>query len=322
MRQRLVAVVARPTTTMLIVLLAVLVIFSVLAPSTFPTVSNARGVLSDAAILLVLAVGASFVIITAGIDLSVGSVLVFSAVIGADAMGRVGGESGAAIFAGLVAAVVAGLLWGLLNGVLIARARVPAFVVTLGTLGAAYGLALVISGGIDVRSVPAPLVDFGNGRSLGVPTIALVALVITLIAGVTLAFTVFGRRTYAIGSNAESARRAGINVDRQLIYVYGLAGGLAGLGGFLSLARFGTTTIAGNTTTNLQVITAVVIGGTSLFGGIGWMLGTTIGVFIPIVLANGFIVEGVVPYWQYVAVGTVLVLAVYVDQRRRSRQAG
>ncbi len=311
---------ARPTTTMLLVLVGIVVTFSVLSPAAFFTVGNAQGILSDAAVLLVLAVGATFVIVTAGIDLSVGSVLVFSAVVGAKAMERVGGEGAPTILLGLVVAVAAGTGWGLLNGVLIARARVPAFVVTLGTLGAAYGLALVISDGIDIRAVPAPLVELGNGRWLGVPIIALAAAAVTAIAGIVLAFTVFGRRTYAIGSSAESARRAGIAVETTLVQIYAMAGALAGLGAFLTLARFGTTTIAGNTTTNLQVITAVVIGGTSLFGGSGWMLGTTVGVFIPIVLANGFIIRGVVPYWQYVAVGAVLVLAVLVDQRRRARR--
>ena len=320
MNSKLTAWLARPTTTMLLVLLSIVAIFAVLSPGTFFTFSNAQGILSNAAILLVVAVGATFVIITAGIDLSVGSVLVFSSVVGAKAMERVGGESMGAILAGLVVTIIAGGLWGTLNGVLIAKAKVPAFVVTLGTLGAAYGLALVISGGVDVRSVPTPLVEFGNGRWLGVPIIALIAAAVTAVAGIALAYTVFGRRTYAIGSNEESARRAGIRVDRQLIDIYALAGALAGFGGFLSLARFGTTTIAGNTNLNLQVITAVVIGGTSLFGGIGWMFGTTIGVFIPIVLANGFIIRGVVPYWQYVAVGTVLIAAVLLDQRRRLRQ--
>ena len=320
MKTRAAAWIARPTTTMLVVLLGIVAVFSALSPSTFFTTSNAQGILSDVAILLVLSVGATFVIITAGIDLSVGSVLVFSAVVGAKVMERAGGDSPGAILAGLVAALASGTAWGVLNGVLVARARIPAFVVTLGSLGAAYGLALVLSDGIDVRSVPASLVSFGNGRWLGVPSIAVIAGAITVCAGIALAYTIFGRRTYAIGSNPESARRAGVGVERQLIYVYGLAGLLAGLGGFMSLARFGTTTIAGNTTTNLQVITAVVIGGTSLFGGIGWMFGTTVGVFIPIVLANGFIIQGVVPYWQYVAVGVVLVLAVLIDQRRRLRQ--
>jgi len=310
----------RPTTTMLLVLVGIIAIFAALSPTTFFTLANGQGILSNVAILLVVAVGATFVIITAGIDLSVGSVLVFSSVLGAKAMTAIGGDSLPAILSGLLVTIVAGGAWGVLNGVLVAKAKVPSFVVTLGTLGAAYGLALVISGGVDVRSVPTPLVEFGNGRWLGIPVIFSIAALITVIAGIALALTVFGRRTYAIGSNEESARRSGIRVERHLIKVYALAGALAGFGGFLSLARFGTTTIAGNNTLNLQVITAVVIGGTSLFGGIGWMFGTTIGVFIPVVLANGFIIRGVVPYWQYVAVGTVLITAVLLDQRRRLRQ--
>ena len=314
--------VSRPSVTMLVILIGLVVTFSVKEPAAFPTVSNLRGILSDAAILLVLAIGATFVIITAGIDLSVGSVLVFSSVVGAKTMDALGNAGADAIVVGLVVAAAAGSGWGLINGLLVAKAKVPPFVVTLGTLGAAYGLSLVVSGGLDVRSVPKGLVEFGNGRVVGIPNIALVAGAITLIAGVVLALTVFGRWTYAIGSNAESARRAGISVDRQFVSVYMLAGLMAGLGGFLSLARFGTTTIAGNTTTNLQVITAVVIGGTSLFGGKGWMLGTAIGVFIPIVLSKGFIIVGVEPYWQFVAVGIVLILAVLVDQRRRLRAAG
>ena len=314
--------IAHPTTTMLLVLLGIVVVFSVLSPSAFPTADNARNLAADAAILLVLSVGATFVIITAGIDLAVGSVLVFSAVVGAKAMERVGGQSIGTMFVGLVAALVAGAAWGVLNGTLVAKLKIPSFVVTLGSFGAAYGLALIITNGVDVRSVPFRLVDFGNGRLFGIPEIALVALVVTVVFGVVLSKTRFGRHTYAVGSNEESARRAGINVDRQLIWVYTIAGLLAGLGGFLSLARFGTTTVAGHTTDNLQVITAVVIGGTSLFGGAGRMLGTAVGVFIPIVLANGFIVLGVVPFWQYVAVGAVLVLAVYLDQRRRARRLG
>ena len=304
--------IAHPTTTMLLVLVGIVVIFSVLSPDAFSTSDNARNLAADAAILLVLSVGATFVIVTAGIDLSVGSVLVFSAVVGAKAMERVGGEGMGTMLVGLVAALAGGAAWGLLNGTLVAKLKVPPFVVTLGTFGAAYGLALIIVNGVD----------FGNGRVFGIPELALVALVVTIVFGIVLAKTRFGRYTYAVGSNAESARRAGINVDRQLIWVYTLAGLLAGLGGFLSLARFGTTTVAGHTTDNLQVITAVVIGGTSLFGGAGGMLGTAVGVFIPIVLANGFIVLGFVPFWQYVAVGAVLVLAVYLDQRRRARRLG
>ena len=135
-----------------------------------------------------------------------------------------------------------------------------------------------------------------------------------------LAATRFGRYTYAVGSNEEAARRAGIAVDAHLMKVYALAGPLSGLAGFMSLARFATTTIGGHDTDNLSAIAAVVIGGTSQFGGIGTVLGTVFGVFIPAVLQNGFIIVGVQPFWQEIAVGAVLVGAVYLDQLRRRSQ--
>jgi ribose transport system permease protein len=145
----------------------------------------------------------------------------------------------------------------------------------------------------------------------------IIAFAVALLGGILLAATRFGRYTYAIGSNEEGARRAGVAVDRHLIKVYALAGTLAGLAGFLSLARFATTTLGGHSTDNLQAIAAVVIGGTSLFGGVGTMLGTVFGVFIPAVLQNGFVIVGLQPFWQQVAVGAVLIIAVYLDQLRR-----
>jgi ribose transport system permease protein len=148
----------------------------------------------------------------------------------------------------------------------------------------------------------------------------IISLVVALVFGVILAQTRFGRYTYAIGSNQEAVRRAGVNVDRHLIKVYALTGTLAGLAGFMSLARFGTTTIGGHSTDNLDAIAGVVIGGTSLFGGVGTILGTVFGVFIPAVLENGFVIVGVEAFWQQVAVGAVLIVAVYLDQLRRSRQ--
>jgi ribose transport system permease protein len=273
-------------------------------------------------VLLVVAVGSTFVIVTAGIDLSVGSVLVFSGVVSAKLMESVGGDSTGVILLGLSAALASGLAWGLFNGIVIAKLKVPALIVTLGTFGAALGFAQLITGGVDVREVPLPLVEsVGTGLLFGeIPYLVLIAGAVALVFGVVLAATRFGRHTYAIGSNEEAARRAGINVDRHLIEVYALAGMLAGLAGFLSLARFATTTIGGHSTDNLQAIAAVVIGGTSLFGGIGTVLGTVAGVFIPAVLENGFVILGVQPFWQEVAVGAVLILAVYLDQlRRRAR---
>jgi ribose transport system permease protein len=224
---------------------------------------------------------------------------------------------------GLAVALAAGLGWGTLNGFLIAKARIPPLIVTLGTLGMALGAALLITGGVDERDVPFKLVaTIGTGRLADqVPWLVLIAFTVALVFGILLAKTRFGRYTYAVGSNEEAARRAGVAVDRHLIKVYALAGCLSGLAGFMNLARFSTTTLGGHNTDNLQAIAAVVIGGTSLFGGIGTVLGTVFGVFIPAVLQNGFIIVGVQPFWQQVAVGAVLIGAVYLDQlRRRSLQ--
>jgi ribose transport system permease protein len=304
-----------------LILVALIVVFSLLSFNEFFAVANARNIATDAAVLLVLAVGATYVIITAGIDLSVGSVLVFAGVVSAKLMNEVGGNNWGVILIGLVAALLAGLAWGLLNGILIAKAKIPAFIVTLGTLGMSLGAGYLITGGVDEREVPFKLIsDVGIGRIIGIPYLVLIALAVAIVLGILLAQTRFGRYTYAIGSNEEAVRRAGVNVDRHLIKIYALAGTLSGLAGFMNLARFGTTTIGGHATDNLNAIAAVVIGGTSLFGGIGSILGTVFGVFIPAVLQNGFVIVGVQAFWQQVAVGAVLILAVYLDQLRRSRQ--
>jgi ribose transport system permease protein len=177
----------------------------------------------------------------------------------------------------------------------------------------------VITDGIDVRSVPGALTDFNTYIKIaGIPALPFVALVTVVIGAVVLHRTRFGRYTYAVGSNEVAARRVGINVDRHLILVYALSGLMAGFGAVLALAQFGTTTIAGQSLTNLNVIAAVVIGGTSIFGGEGSVFGTLVGLFIPAVLQAGFVIIGVEAFWQGVAVGTVLVAAVYVDQSRRA----
>jgi ribose transport system permease protein len=305
-----------------LILGGICLVFALLSYDSFASTTNLRNISVDAATLLVLAVGSTFVIITAGIDLSVGSVLVFSGVVSAKLMEAVGGDSTGVILLGLGAALGSGLAWGLFNGIVIAKLKVPPLIVTLGSFGAALGFAQLITDGVDVRDVPFPLVEsVGTGRLFDeIPYLVVIAGAIALVFGIVLALTRFGRHTYAVGSNEEAARRAGINVDRHLIKVYALAGTLSGLAGFMSLARFATTTIGGHSTDNLQAIAAVVIGGTSLFGGIGTVLGTVAGVFIPAVLENGFVILGVQPFWQEVAVGAVLILAVYLDQlRRRAR---
>jgi ribose transport system permease protein len=250
----------------------------------------------------------------------VGSVLVFSGVVADKAMAAMGGQGWGVALVGALVAIACGLGWGMVNGVLIARAKVPPLIVTLGTLGMALGLAEVITGGVDLRDVPSVMVNtvgFGN-IVWQIPTLAVIAAVIVALGIVLLHRTRFGLHTYALGSNPEAGRRAGLNVPRHLITVYALSGLLAGFAGWLNLAFFQSTTIGGQSTTNLSVIAGTVIGGTSLFGGYGSILGTTIGLFIPSTLQNGFVIIGIQPFWQQVVVGAVLIAAVYVDQQRRA----
>lgn len=301
------------------VLVVIIVAFSLAAGDKFLSVSNFSLIAQNVAVWAVLGVGMTFVIITSGIDLSIGSVLVFSSVIAAKVMQSVGGDGWSTALIGVAAALAAGVLWGLLNGFLIAKAKIPPLIVTLGALSVALGLAQVITGGIDIRSVPEVLTDFNIYiKILGIPALPFVALLVVVLGAVVLHRTRFGRYTYAIGSNELGARRVGIKVDRHLILVYAISGAMAGLGAMLALAQFGTTTIAGQSLTNLNVIAAVVIGGTSVFGGEGSIFGTVIGLFIPAVLQAGFVIIGVESFWQGVAVGSVLVAAVYVDQSRRA----
>jgi ribose transport system permease protein len=301
------------------VLVVIVVFFSIDAGDKFLSTSNFSLISQNIAVWAVIGVGMTFVIITSGIDLSVGSVLVFSSVVAAKVMESIGGDGWNVAWVGILMALVTGAAWGALNGFLVAKAKVPPLIVTLGTLSVALGLAQVITGGIDIRSVPQSLTDFNTYiKILGLPALPFVALVVLIVGGVILHKTRFGRYTYAIGSNEIGARRVGIAVDRHLISVYALSGLLAGLGAMLSLAQFGTTTIAGQSLTNLNVIAAVVIGGTSIFGGEGSIFGTLVGLFIPAVLQAGFVIIGVEPFWQGVAVGSVLVAAVYVDQSRRA----
>jgi ribose transport system permease protein len=302
------------------VLAVIVVIFSAMKPNSFLTVFNIRGIVQNTSILAVLGVGMTFVIITGGIDLSVGSVLVFSGVVADKAMAAMGGQGwGAAIVGGLVA-IGCGLGWGTLNGFLIARAKVPPLIVTLGTLGMALGIAEVITGGVDLRDIPTVMVNsigFGN-VFWQVPALAVFAAVVVVLGIVLLHRTRFGLHTYAIGSNPEAGHRSGLKVPGKLIAIYALSGLLAGFAGWLNLAFFQSTTIGGQSTTNLSVIAGVVIGGTSLFGGYGSIFGTIVGLFIPATLQDGFVIIGIQPFWQQVVVGAVLIAAVYVDQQRRA----
>jgi ribose transport system permease protein len=315
-------------------LLGLIAYFSITSPNhAFLQTSNFKNIALDTSEVILLAIGQTFVIITAGIDLSVGGILVFSGVAGGLTMLHFSGTSAqvnaleypnasTAVPLGIAVCLAGGTAWGLLNGLLITRLHLPPFIVTLGTLGMSFGAADLLSGGTNLSSIPTGFENsFGNGTILGLYTPVFVALVAVIIAFIMLRFLRFGRYTEAIGSNEEAARRAGINVDLHLLKVYGLTGFLCGLAGLIDVARFGTENLSAHDTDNLNAIAAVVIGGTSLFGGVGTIIGSVVGAFIPTVLNNGFVINGIDPFWQEVLVGATIILAVYLDQVRRRRSS-
>jgi ribose transport system permease protein len=316
-----------------VILGGLVIAFSIVEGTAFLSAENFVTIAEDASELLLLAVGVTFVIITAGIDLSVGSILVLSSVIAAQTMVALSGtpeqvrnyqfpNQEVGIPVGIAAGLLVGLACGFINGLLVTKLKLTPFIATLGTLGVFLGTAQILSGGTNVPYVPTAVQsEIGTRDLLGfLPVPIAIGLVVVIVAILALHLTQFGRYTYAIGSNAEAARRVGINVDRHLLKVYTLSGFLAGLAGIIDVARFNTASVGAHTLDNLAAISAAVIGGTSLFGGIGTIVGTLVGTFIPAVLRNGFIIAGVQAFWQEVAIGIVLLLAVYIDQRRRSAE--
>lgn len=314
------------------VLLALIVVFTILTPAgTFLTLENLKNVSVNASSLMILSAGVTVLLIAAGLDLSIGSIAVFSSVMTAKVIGSMSGAEaaittgsyehlGLAIAVGVAVAVLSGAAWGAINGFIIVRLRIPSFIATLATLGIALGLAQVLAGGVNVANIPIPLQEgFGLGQAFGfMPWPVVVAAAVTAVLWVVLAKTRFGLRNYAIGSNTESARRAGINVNRHMFILYVMVGVLAGLVAMIDISRFGVASLSAHSQDALAAIAACVIGGTSLFGGRGRMFGTIIGVFIPAILLNGFVIMQIDPFWQNVAVGIVLLSAVYIDQLRRS----
>jgi ribose transport system permease protein len=311
-------------------LLTIIVAFSLKASGQFDTAANFRQLAQNVAILTVVSVGTTFVIATAGVDLSIPSGIVLGEVFAVKALHLIHTPDGTAvdvagdqtkmwyILVALCGALLAGLALGLVNGIAVGYMRIPALLATLGTLGAGLGIALLLQNGVNTATYALDPVSGGHVIP-AVPNLITIAALAVAFSAVLLNYSVFGRHTLAIGSNEEAARRVGIKVERHLLKVYAFGGAMSGLAGFLSVSYFTTTSVSGHSTDNLHAITAVAIGGTSLFGGVATIIGSVIGVWIPAVLQNGFVIIGVQPYWQDVAVGFVLIFAVWLDQLRRGR---
>jgi ribose transport system permease protein len=291
-------------------LIVLIVIFSILSPH-FLSSSNIVTIFDSVAVIATLAIGQTFVIVTAGIDLSQGSVIALAGVLGAQAM------NGHNVVWGTVVALVIGLAVGAFNGALVAFTRIPAFIVTLGTLSICSGAAQMITGGQPIYQLPASLSNFGTAYVGVFPFIILVTIVLAVIGQVVLARTRFGRSVYAIGSSRPAALLSGLPVRRNIVFVYVLSGLLAAVGAVLLTAYVNTALPTAGTDYELYAIAAVVIGGGSLFGGQGAVWASMLGALLLSVLAVGTQLLGVSTYSQTVILGCVVLAAVYIDSFRK-----
>ena len=304
-------------------LIALLVFFGVAAPN-FLQVDNLVGILQATAVNGVLAIASTFVIVSAGIDLSVGTLMTFCAVMA----GVVLTNHGLPLPLGIAAAIAAGAACGFVSGALVAKLKIPPFIATLGMMMLLKGLSLVISGtkpiyfndtpGFSAISQDSLIGDLVP--ALPIPNAVLILFLLAVVASVVLERTALGRYTHAIGSNEEAIRLSGVNVDFWKIVVYALGGGICGIAGLLIASRLNSAQPALGEGYELDAIAAVVIGGTSLSGGSGTILGTIIGAFIMSVLTNGLRILSVAQEWQTVVTGVIIILAVWADiLRRRTR---
>lgn len=287
------------------------VVFSALT-STFYQPANLLEIMLQSSINAIIATGMTLVVMTKGIDLSVGSIVGLSSMVTASLLPQ-------GLVIGIAAGMLLGTLCGLLNGVLIAKLKLPDFIVTLGTLSIYRGAALIYTDGQPIYGIDKTFRAIFAGEVIGAPTPVLLALAVAILAFGVVRFTALGEHIIAVGGNEEAARLSGIDVDRVKIGVYAISGLLSSLAGFVLVARIGAAEPIGGTGFELQAIGAAVIGGASLFGGEGNPLGSLIGALTLGAMRNGLTLLNVPSFWQYVATGAVVILAVLADQATRRR---
>lgn len=273
---------------------------------------------------LLLAVGQTFVIISGGIDLSVGFIMGLAAVVAAHAINAATAsmDMPLAVLLGTLAAVLVACIPGFINGLLVSRLRVPPFIGTLGMFGVARGVAFLLAGGTTVPVSNSFFATIGNGRVMNVPYIVIIAIVVVLVMHYLLSQTRFGQHNYAIGANPQAARRAGIDIKWHQLRLYVLSAACAGLAGVLYSARFNAGAAQAGEPLLLDSVAAVVIGGASLFGGSGTILGTVAGALVIAIIQYGLVFVNVEPFWQFIGVGVVIIISVLIDQAQRRFSGG
>lgn len=273
---------------------------------------------------LLLATGQTFVIISGGIDLSLGFIMGLAAVVAAHAINAFTPGLGMpmAVLLGFLIAVLVAAVPGIINGLLVSRLRVPPFIGTLGMFGVARGVAFLLAGGTTVPVNNSFFATIGNGRIMNVPYIVIIAAIFVLVMHYLLSQTRFGQHNYAIGANVQAARRAGIDIKSHLLRLYILSACCAGLAGVLYSARFNAGAAQAGEPLLLDCVAAVVIGGASLFGGSGTIIGTVAGAFVIAVIQYGLVFVNVEPFWQFISVGVVIIISVLIDQAQRRFSGG
>ena len=287
-----------------------------LATPNFLTNTNLASVVRQTAVINLMSLGMTLIIVSGGIDLSVGAILAMGGLLGTMAMSK-----GASIPMGVLIGVAAGFGCGLVNGLLTSFLLINPFIVTLGTLGILRGTTLMISNGLPVHEIPPSFSFLGEGNLLGVPFVLWLLVVCAILMHLVLENTRLGRYAFAIGSNPQAAFYSGIPVRFHVTAIYAIGGMLTGLAGMIEASRLMTGQPTAGQGYELQAIAAVVIGGGSLTGGAGSVLGTLIGAFIMGLLSNGSDLLGINPYLQQAIIGAVIILAVTVDELRKRRTA-
>ncbi len=278
---------------------------------------NVQSILIFATAPLLLGIGQSLVIISGGIDLSVGFIMGLSAVVLATIVQSFSGEAqGVALSIGILATCLVCLIPGLINGLLITKLKVPPFIGTLGMYGVARGSGFIIADGMTVPVDNNWLYNLGTGKILGIPIIVLIVIIVALVFHFVLSRTKFGQYTYAIGGNREAAIRSGINVDRHIIIIFLLSAFCAFLAGLVYTARFSAGAAQAGEPMLLDSIAAVFIGGASFYGGSGKIIGTVVGALVIAVIQFGLVFVDVDSFWQFLAVGLVIIVAVLIDQSK------
>ena len=281
--------------------------------SSFYQPANILDILLQSSINTMIAVGMTLVIMTRGIDLSVGSMVGLTSMITASVLPH-------NLFLGIAAGMLLGLVCGLINGLMIAKLKLPDFIVTLGMLSIYRGAALIYTDGKPIYGIDETFRSIFAGELFGIPTPVLLAVAIAVAAFLLVQYTALGEQIIAVGGNEEAARLSGINTDRVKICVYAISGLLSAVAGFVLIGRVGAAEPIGGNGFELQAIGAAVIGGASLFGGEGNPLGSLIGALTLGAMQNGLTLMNVPSFWQFVATGAVVILAVFVDQATRKRQ--